>query len=325
MLSAYRLSENGPEPVPLGADGRVPPEAMWVDVLQPTADEDRATEAFLGSSLPTREETQEIEFSSRFYTEDGAVYMTMTLLTGVDVGKPVLTPFTIVVAGDRIATLRYEDLRAFRQFLARATKPSSGCTTAPAVFLGLIEAIIDRTADVLEKISADVDRINQEIFANRPEMRRPARRLEALIGEIGVQGDLAAKSRESLASLERLLQFAGLALSGPLTKGAAKARMKLAGRDTRSLEDQVAFISYKITFLLDAGLGLISVQQNEVIRILTVATGIFFPPTLIGTAYGMNFRFMPELNWTYGYPLAILLMIASAVLPFIYFKRRGWL
>jgi len=325
MLIAYRLGENGPEAVPLDGDGRVPAGAVWVDVMQPTPEEDRVTEAFLGSSLPTREETQEIEFSSRFYTEDGATYMTATLLTGIEVGKPVLTPFTIVVAGDRIATLRYEDLRAFRQFLVRATKMGSGCTSTPAVFLGLIEAIIDRSADVLEKISADVDRINQEVFARRTEPRRPARKLELLIGEIGMQGDLAGKQRESLASMERLLQFAGLALSGPFTKGAAKARLKLAARDTRSLEDQVAFISNKINFLLDAGLGLISVQQNEVIRILTVATGIFFPPTLIGTVYGMNFKDMPELDWAFGYPLAIGLMAASAILPYFFFKRRGWL
>jgi magnesium transporter len=325
MLIAYRLGENGPDIVPLDGDGRVPAGAVWVDVMQPTPDEDRITEAFLGSSLPTREETQEIEFSSRFYTEDGATYMTATLLTGIEVGKPVLTPFTIVVAGDRIATLRYEDLRAFRQFLVRATKTGSGCTSTPAVFLGLIEAIIDRSADVLEKISTDVDRINQEVFARRAEPRRPARKLETLIGEIGMQGDLAGKQRESLASMERLLQFAGLALSGPFTKGAAKARLKLAARDTRSLEDQVTFISNKINFLLDASLGLISVQQNEVIRILTVATGIFFPPTLIGTIYGMNFKDMPELDWAFGYPLAIGLMAASAILPYFFFKRRGWL
>ena len=204
-------------------------------------EEDRATEAFLGASLPTREETQEIEFSSRFYTEDGAVYMTASLLTGIDIAKPILTPFTIVVAGDRVVTLRYEDLRAFRQFLSRASKPGAGCHNTAQVFLGLIEAIVDRTADVLERISADVDRINREIFAERKDTRQRAKRLEVMIEEIGFQGDLAAKARESLASLERLIQFAGLALPGPFAKGPSRARLKLAGRDIRSLEDQVTF------------------------------------------------------------------------------------
>jgi magnesium transporter len=326
MLVAYRLTETGPVMQPLEAGGRVPADAAWVDVFQPTPEEDRATEAFLGGSLPTREETQEIEFSSRFYAEDGAVYMTAPLLTGIDIGKPVLSPFTIVVAGDRIATLRYEELRAFRQFLTRAVKPGSGCVSAPGVFVGLIEAVVDRTADVLERVSADIDRINQEIFIDRrSDIRQRGRRLEVLMGDIGVQGDLAAKARESLAALERLVQFAGLALPATFVKGAAKARLKLAGRDIRSLEDQITFLSSKITFLLDATLGLISVQQNEVIRLLTVATGLFFPPSLIATIYGMNFHDMPELSWPWGYPVSIILMVVSAVLPFVYFKRRGWL
>jgi magnesium transporter len=252
--------------------------------------------------------------------------MTASLLTGIDDGKPVLTPFTIVIAGDRIATLRYEELRAFRQFVARATK-NNGCTTSPGVFLGLLEAVVDRTADVLERISGDVDRINQEIFSGRGKGRSRHRggALENLIGEVGVQGDLAAKARESLSSLERLVQYAGLVLPAAYSKGANRARLKLAGRDIRSLEDHVTFLSNKITFLLDATLGLISVQQNEVIRILTVATGIFFPPTLIGTIYGMNFRFMPELDWHFGYPLAILIMLASAIIPYVYFRWREWL
>ena len=326
MIVAYKLTEKGPGPLPIEPGGPVPPEADWVDLYQPTAEEDRAVEAWLGASMPTREEAQEIEFSSRFYSEDGAVYMTASLLTGVDIDKPVLSPFTIVVAGDRLATLRYDDLRAFRQFLARSMKPGSGCLTTPAVFLGLIEAVVDRMADVIERISADVDRINHNVFAaGHRKARQRANRLEILIGQIGVQGDLAAKARESLSSIERLIQFAGLALPAAFAKGANRARLKLAARDTRSLEDNITFLSNKVNFLLDATLGLISVQQNDVIRILTVATGIFFPPTLIATIYGMNFRFMPELDWHIGYPVAIGIMILSAIVPFIYFKRRGWL
>jgi magnesium transporter len=324
MLSAYTLTDRGPEALTPTAD-HVPEGAIWIDVLQPTPAEDKAIEVFLGASLPTREEAQEIEFSSRFYVEDGAIYMTASVVTGVDIGKPVLVPLTIVVAGDRIVTLRYDDLRALRAFLSRAAKIGSGCVNTPAIFLGLIEAIVDRTADVLETISADIDRINQEIFQRVSDSPRRGVHLEQLIGQVGIQGDLAAKSRESLASLERLTQFASLTLPGSYAKGSSKNRLKLAQRDIRSLEDHVTFISNKITFLLDATLGLISVQQNEVIRVLTVAATIFFPPTLIGTIYGMNFAAMPELNWTLGYPIALGLMALSAIAPYLYFKRRGWL
>jgi magnesium transporter len=325
MLFAYALSENGPRPVAAAEGGVLPDEAVWIDLVQPTREEDLVAERFLNASLPTREEAQEIEFSSRFYAEDGAVFMTASVLTGVDIGKPTLVPLTLAIAGDaRIATLRYEELRAQKQFLARAAKPGSGCVSTPAIFYGLIEAVVDRTADVLEKISVDVDRINQEVFASRSVKRR-GRLLAALIDRIGIQGDLAAKARESLASLERLVQFAGVALPPSFGKGANKNRLKLLARDVRSLEDHVAFLSNKILFLLDATLGLISVDQNEVIRVLTVVATFFFPPTLIGTIYGMNFEFMPELDWSFGYPAAILLMLASAILPYLYFKRRGWL
>jgi magnesium transporter len=328
MLTGYKVSERGLEE--LASADPVPPEAAWLDLVQPTPEEDRAAERFLGASLPSREETEEIEFSSRFYAEDGAVFLTASLLTGVERREPVLSPLTMVVAGDRIVTVRYDDLRAMRQFVTRAVKPGSGCGSAAAIFLGLLEAIIDRTADVLERLSQDVDRINTEVF------KRPAedisrqnvqwgRKLEDMITAIGVQGDLAAKARESLSSLERLIQYAGLALPLVNAKGSSRARLKLAARDVKSLEDHVEFLSGKITFLLDATLGLINVQQNEVIRILTVATTVFFPPTLLGTMWGMNFHWMPELSLPFGYPLAILLMLASAALPYLYFKRRGWL
>jgi len=329
MLTAYRVSERGLEELAGDAEA-VPAEAAWLDLMQPAPSEDLAADRFLGAALPSREETEEIEFSSRFYSEDGAVFLTATVLTGIERHEPALTPFTLAVSGERIVTARYEDLRPVRQFVARAMKPGAGCNSAAGVFLGLLEAIIDRTADVLERLSQDVDRINQEVF-KRPgeDISRQnvqwGRRLEQMITAIGVQGDLAAKARESLASLERLVQYAGLALPLVNAKGSSRSRLKLAARDIKSLEDHVDFLSNKITFLLDATLGLINVQQNEVIRILTVATTVFFPPTLLGTMWGMNFHWMPELSLPFGYPLAIVLMLASAALPYLYFKRRGWL
>jgi magnesium transporter len=325
MLTAYRITDKGLEARPFEEGTAIPVEATWVDLSQPTPAEDRQTETFIGASIPTREESAEIEYSSRFYSEDNAVFMTASLLTGVDRGEPRLMPFTIVISGDKIATVRYADFNAMNQFMARAGKPIGGGVSSPALFMSLIEAIVDRSADVLERVSAVVDRINREVFAREKETRRRDRELAELISEIGVQGDLAAKVRESLASLERLVQFAGLALPPAYAKGNNRARLKLVGRDIRSLEDHVTFLSSKVNFLLDASLGLITVEQNEVIRVLTVAATVFFPPTLLGTIWGMNFSFMPELTWPVGYPLALLLMLASMIVPYLYFKRRGWL
>jgi magnesium transporter len=325
MLAAYKVTEKGLESRPIEDGSPIPADSSWIDLAQPTPAEDRQTEAFIGASIPTREESAEIEYSSRFYSEDNAVFMTASLLTGVDRGEPRLMPFTIVIAGEKIATVRYADFHAMSQFMARAGKSIGGGVSSPALFMSLIEAIVDRSADVLERISAVVDRINREVFAREKETRRRDRELAELISEIGVQGDLAAKVRESLASLERLTQYATLALPSAYLKGNTKARLKLAGRDIRSLEDHVTFLSSKINFLLDASLGLITVEQNEVIRVLTVAATVFFPPTLLGTIWGMNFMYMPELSWPIGYPVALLLMIASMVAPYYYFKRRGWL
>ena len=323
MLTAYSLSDRGPEPIAADEAAGIPPSVQWVDVFEPTRGEEIATEAFLGADLPTREESQEIEFSSRFYVEDAAVFMTASLLTGVDRGAPVISPLTIAVGRDRLVTLRYEDFRALRQFVSLAGKPSR-CESIESMFNLMIEAIVDRAADVIEQIGANVDRLNSEIFS-RDRAGKRKRPLEAVIGDIGFQDDLAAKIRESLHSLERLVRFAGLALPSSFDKGTNRGRLKLAGRDIQSLEAHITFLSSKIAFLLDATLGLISVEQNEVIRLLTIVATIFFPPTLIGTIYGMNFENMPELHWQWSYPLSLGLMIASALIPYFYFKRKGWL
>lgn len=324
MLTAYSMSNKGPEPITVDDGIGIAPNAVWVDVYEPTRGEEIATEAFLGADLPTREESQEIEFSSRFYLEDAAVFMTASLLTGVDSGAPVISPLTIAVGNNRLVTLRYENFRALKQFVSMAGKPSSRCDSVESMFNLMLEAIVDRAADVIEQIGANVDRLNGEIFS-RDRTGKRKRPLEAVIGDIGFQDELAAKIHESLHSLERLVRFAGVALPNSFDKGINRGRLKLAGRDIQSLEAHISFLSSKIAFLLDATLGLISVEQNEVIRLLTIVATIFFPPTLIGTIYGMNFENMPELHWQWSYPLSLGLMIASALVPYLYFKRKGWL
>jgi magnesium transporter len=324
MLTAYRLANHGPEPLVVEADGNVPPDTAWIDLLRPTHEEEQASETFFGTDLPTREESEEIEFSSRFYTEDGVVFMTATLLTGVENGTPITSPITMAIGNGRIVTLRYEDFRALRQFMSLAAKPGSHCNSIESVFNLMIEAIVDRAADVIEQIAVNVDNINNEVF-RRDRTQKRTRPLEAVITDIGYQDDLAAKIRESLQSLERFIRFAVMALPSSFDKGINRGRLKLASRDVTSLQAHIAFLSSKISFLLDATLGLISVEQNEVIRLLTVVAMIFFPPTLIGTIYGMNFKDMPELGWEWGYPVSIALMVASALIPFLYFKLKGWL
>ncbi len=322
MLVAYALGSDSPQRLDAAPDGSVPAGAAWVDLFTPTPDEERAAENFLGLAIPTREEALEIEFSSRFYTEDGGLFMTVPVLAGVHLNRPVLTPLTFVLAGGKVATIRYEDFKAFKQFLGRAAKPDVFCGDPAEVFLTLTEAIIDRIADVVERVGADIDRINAEVFFTHARGRR--RRLSGLIGDIGIAADLISKARESLSALERLLQFAAATRSAALAEHRKDGRFKLMTRDVQSLADQLTFLSNKSTFLLDATLGLISVEQNEVVRVLTVATTVLLPPTLIGTIYGMNFTDMPEIDWHWGYPLALAAMVVSAVVPYIFIRRKRW-
>lgn len=324
MLTAYAITDARLQALPAD-EVAFGDKAAWLDLYVPTSEEEHIAEAYLGALVPTREETQEIEFSSRFYVEGGVVFMTASVMAGLDAGHPVLTPFTFGVGKSKIVTLRYEDMKAFRQFLSVAPKPDSGCGTPTGIFNGLLEAFIARTADVLEHIAQAIDRINSEIFTRNSNERIRSKRLAILIGAIGMQGDLASKARESLSSLERLAQYAAAMLPDQALKNGNGARLKLALRDVRSLEDHVNFVLNKITFLLDATLGLVANQQNQVVSVLTVASTILMPPTLIGTVYGMNFKDMPELGWGYGYPLALAIMVVSALVPFLYFKRRGWL
>ncbi len=324
MLVAYALGRNGPQRLDLAAEGAVPANAVWVDLLTPTAGEEAAAEAFMGLAVPTLEEAQEIEFSSRFYTEDGGLFMTVPVLAGVHVNQPLLTPLTFVLINGKIATIRYEEFKAFKLFLMRAAKPDVLCGDPAEVFLTLTESIIDRLADVVERIGLEIDNLNRQVFHPPAQGKRRQRRLAALITEIGYGGDLGSKARESLSALERLLQFAGADRAPALAESQRDGRLKLMRRDVQSLADQLTFLSNKATFLLDATLGLISVEQNEVIRVLTVAATVLLPPTLIGTIYGMNFDIMPETHWTWGYPLALGAMVLSAIVPYLFIRRKRW-
>lgn len=305
-------------------------EAVWIDLLRPTEEEEKTLEAALGFDIPTRAEMEEIEVSSRLYVYEGATYMTALVPSGTDKGQPVVSPVTFALEGARLLTIRYEDPRVFSAFAARAQKASLGCASADAVLISLLEAIIDRLADILEHAASDADRISVEIFIKPGANLSRPRDFQRVLIELGRAGDLVSKIRDSLGTFERLIGFLILTIDQRLSvdKKAArdlKARLKTASRDVGSLTDHVSFVSQKITFLLDATLGLINIEQNQIIKIFSIAAVSFMPPTLIASIYGMNFEFMPELSSPYGYPVAIGAMLLSAVLPLLYFKKRGWL
>ncbi len=298
--------------------------AAWIDLVQPTAEEAALVEAALALKVPTAEQMAEIEVSSRLYRVNDTLYMTATLLSAADTPNPVGAPVTFVLAPSRLITVRHVDPRPFQSFVSIAGRPGSGQTGAETAFTGLLDAIINRLADVLEIVGAELDTLSGSIFEHSHIRAQDRRDFEVILRQMGRKGDLTSKIRESLVSLGRLITFASAA-TGPEVTKTMRAQLKTMARDVASLADHAAFTSHKINFLLDATLGLLNIEQNATIKIFSVVAVIFLPPTLIASIYGMNFDYMPELHWLVGYPLAVVMMILSSVLPYWYFKRRGWL
>jgi magnesium transporter len=299
--------------------------ALWLDLVDPSTDEEHAVERLLGINVPTRAEMSEIEASSRLHEEDGVLYLTISLPEGRDGTALQSGLVTCILARGRLVTLRYSDLPPFRKFAAYSERHPWVCASAPMVLGGLLEAIVESIADGLESLGADLDALSALIFASTSADTAAAKPdLRDVLQRVGRNADQLMRSRESLVSLSRLLAFVEQTAAGPLSPN-LRGRHKNLTRDVAALADHASFVSGKIAFLLDATLGLINIEQNGIIKIFSVASVVFLPPTLIASIYGMNFRRMPELDWSFGYPFAIGLMIASAVLPYVYFKRRGWL
>lgn len=299
--------------------------AVWIDLLNPTREEEREVETRLGVEMPTREEMHEIEFSSRLYQENGAHYMTATVMYHIDTPEPQTTAITFILTDSRLVTLRYAEPKAFPLFLSRAGKGDTTCDSATSVMLGLLEAIIDRLADLIERLQAETEKLAQSVFSLKGGTATRSRRYDVVLKQIGKAGEVSARARESLLSLERLLTYLAQANNSRDKQESIRRRMKTETRDVVSLADHLNYLHARITFMLEATLGMVSIEQNQIIKLFSVVAVMLMPPTLVASIYGMNFRHMPELDFTYGYPMALGLMVLSAVLPFLYFKRKGWL
>jgi magnesium transporter len=295
----------------------------WIDLLNPSAEEETMLEAQLGVDIPTREEMHRFEVSGRLYREDDAVVMTATLPARTDSDDLLMAPVAFVIAGGKLITVRYHEPRVFKTFPQRAAESNVGCANGETVFVALLEATVDRLTDILERAEEEVDGISRAIF--RSEQPKSMRHdLMNTLQLIGRKGDLCSNIQVCLLSLQRLAGFWSQVLADQGAKD-LRGRVRTLEHYLESLGDHSSFVSQKVTFLLDATLGMINIEQSDIIKIFSIAAGVCLPPTLIASIYGMNFTFMPELRWPYGYPMAALLMLASALLPFWYFKRRGWL
>ncbi len=325
MLRIFGCAEGRLQTLPL--DERSAPGIGWIDAFEPTPDESALVEALTGLHLSSRDELSEIENSSRLAFEDGVLYLSMSQLIKPDDRPARSAPLGFVLSKDRLATIRFGQSKLFDVFPDRAQR-DRGLAASPAhVFVGLLEAMVDRLADVMENIRADLDAVSYRIFgedAASGQRKREDAELRATLKRIGRTGDLTSRIRDTLLGIGRIVPYAGQMAADWLPTD-IKPRLDTLRQDVGSLTDYDSFLSNKIQFLMDAVLGFINIAQNNIIKVLTVVSVVGVPPTLVASVYGMNFKSMPELEWAWGYPYALTLIVISAIAPLLWFLRRGWL
>lgn len=320
MIRVYRPGCRTCEPhVGDAAAWNLPPDTVWIDLVNPTPDEDRAVEAALGLSVPTREEMAELEASSRLYRENGATYVTADIIHHGDADTPGLDPVTFVLTAGPLVTIRYFDPKPFALLLDKLDRDPGLCGTGADLFLHLMEAVIDRASDVLSTNAAKVEAVSNHVFSGRKTVG-----FEKLITRLGRAHIANARIEQSLSSLARI--FAFVALDGRIEQQPeTREHLNSLTRDAQSLISHNQAVAASIDFQLSAALGLINIEQSSIIKIFSVAAVAFLPPTLIASIYGMNFDHMPELPQAWGYPAALVAMVVSAILPLAWFRRKGWL
>ena len=310
----------------LRVEEEVPAGSLWIDLLNPTAGEDKKIEAHLGISIPTREEMHDLEPSEIIYTENGAHYMTARVICQSDTNVPKLADVTFILTDQALVTVRYDEPGAFGIFLNRVGKPG-GCGMQPAAVIeGLIEAIVDRAAEVLRGVADQIDAVSRRVFEGKSADVEQNSAYQSVIRKIGQYEHIISNVRESMVSVERVLLFLSANFKRPAKAASGFVpEWRTSVRDVQALEEHATFISSKLSFMLQATLGLVGLEQNKIIKLFSVVAVVLMPPTLIASIYGMNFEKMPELKWDFGYPMALAMMIVFAILPYLFFRWKKWL
>ncbi|HTV20182.1 MAG TPA: magnesium transporter CorA family protein [Polyangiaceae bacterium] len=306
---------------PSGAKG-----AVWIDLFSPSDSERAEAERVVGHRLPTQAEISEIEWSSRVFIEDGALYLSTPVLDSIDPQRAALTTVGFVLSSKHLVTLRFASVSAFDKLFE--SHAAAGSFEPHHVFLEILESFVDHAADSFERASAELERVSRSAFrSERPRPWRLGRTSEALhaaLLELGRMDDGISHMRDTLLGVDRITAFV-LDGDGKQRLAGAGPQLQSLRADVASLKDYQVHLEGKVQFLLDATLGFINIQQNEIVKTLTIASVVGVPPVLIAGIYGMNFRVMPELGWTFGYPLALLAIVVSALVPLGWFKWRGWM
>lgn len=341
MIIAYVISKNGEiTKKEISANEKLPNNVIWVDLLEPSIEEEGLVKKSLKVDIPSREEIDKIEVMSPFYKEDDSYFMTLTSISRPDKDYPEGVAIIFILTPKCLVTLRYSKPKAFSFVSGRVLRAPKQFQNPETVLEALVETIVNSTADVLEKTGNDIDQLMIDVFEKPSEMKKaggksnknknsagePGLYYTNIIRRIGRTGNLISKIRESLMSINRMLIFfSQIEENTFLSKKEHRNRFRNLAREIHSLTEYSHFLAQRNSFLLDATLGMVNVEQNMIIKVFTVAAAVFLPPTLIASIYGMNFHNMPELDSPFAYPLVLIAIILSAIGPYYYFKRKDWL
>lgn len=309
------------------ADPVAPADAdasVWIDLegLDDAARAEAGTR--FGVAVPSRAAMAEIESSSRYYARGDALYMTARVLRSANEPPAQLEDLAFILTPERLITVRDTPLRALDLYAEAAMAGRRKCSAPGSLFVGVVEAVIDRLADILEGAADALDALSESVFTRVGEAPIRGDDFNLFLRRIHDIDDIAAKARMNLTSLERVLAFFSSA-ADPATLKTVKARLRTAQRDLSSLGEQAGYLDGKTQFLMDATLGLIGVDQNNVMKVLSVVSVMLMPPTLLAGIYGMNFARMPELAARYGYFAVLAVMVAFAAASWVWFRRKGWI
>jgi magnesium transporter len=309
-----------------GIGAELPSDIIWIDLLNATAEERQFVEQRLKIRVPSLESLGEIEASSRLIFDHNTLYLSTPSVGVNEHNEAQITSVGFIIGPRVLVTVRFSPLPTF-DTVAKRIEADDDLQNGMCVFTALLEAMVDRGADVLEHLGATTDTLSRTVFrgglvrSKRPV--RSSRKMREALANVGDLADRLAMARDVLLGVGRIASFANDVGSEWITPS-SKKRLEAVSKDVMSLGDYESRLSDKIQLLLDAVLGFINIQQNDLFKILTIVSVVGVPPTILVGIWGMNFKNMPELSWTFGYPLAWMAVIASGLLPLLWFKRRGW-
>lgn len=306
------------------------PDAVWLDLIDPTPEEKAFVERETGLVVPTLAQLSEVEISSRLRRDHGALYLSLPVVYRDANRRPRITPVGFLLTQRHLVTVRFEELKAFDTCRTRIGEGDICHPSAAGHFVSLLESIVDRLADVLEEVGGDLDEAAEEVFGRDLDGPRPKRRpkvqgqrLRVMLRRVGRFRQLLSKIRSTLLGIGRMVPYVEEEARSWLPDE-TRVRLDTVRHDVVSLDEYEIHLSDKVQFLLDADLGLINIEQNDTFRVLTIVSVVGIPPTLIASMYGMNFKNMPELSWTYGYAWGLALIVLSALVPLVWFRVKGW-